>query len=307
MTLINLLSETRIGFETITNTSTLTTNGFEDVNVKAFRTLLNVNYDYVCWIRESTEKYWLRILDDRLLKFLFSTYYINSEHIFVVFRPKGQPSPNTSLSDTSFSNEVDAIASFQGLSLSTASVDNEIEPFTQTSLKELNPSEVMTIKNIAVNWSSFSDFITSKLGEGVSLFNISLSAEMRNREFATIQLTHPIWTHYILRENKGADDLLELFASTCEKIMSYEIELKKLGNPTAKFFFSDVYFSEEEIEYLLNFPTTSGLPVSRLLEVALSDKMDSYQLCSSYDLAPLYNKYLTCERVFKKKKISRII
>jgi len=35
-----------------------------------------------------------------------------------------------------------------------------------------------------------------------------------------------------------------------------------------------VYFSEEEIEYLLNFPTTSGLPFSMLLDVALLDKID---------------------------------
>lgn len=209
MALINLLSEIRTGFKKITNTATLTINGLEDVNVEAFRFMLNVNFDYVCWIRDSTEKDWLKILDDRLLKFLFSTYYVNSECIFVVFRPRGQPSPNTSQSETSLfetslsNDKVDVISSFQKLSLSSALVNNEIEPFTQTPLKELDSSEIMIIENIAVSWSSFSDFVTSELSKDISLFNIFLSAETRNGEVETIQLTRPIWTRYILRGHKG--------------------------------------------------------------------------------------------------------
>ncbi|CAG8599764.1 14113_t:CDS:1 [Funneliformis mosseae] len=325
MTIINLLSEIRTClFEKIANTATLTITDLEDVNLNAFRTMLNVDFDYVCWIKESTEEYWIRILDDRLLKFLFSTYYVNSERIFIVFRSKGQPSPNLSIDDC-----------FQKLSLSTTSVDNDIEPFTETPLKELDSTEIMIIENIAVSWSLFSDFITSKLGEGVSLLNISLSAEKGIESQSgvvtfcvDIKVLHKQVINLISCENKklilitfvfkGADCLLELFTSTCENIMSYEIELKKLHkedeslfykiqifvndlltfdssedarsrldeNPTAKILFSDVYFSVEEIEYLLSFPTSSGLPVSILLNVALSDKINSYQLCTSHDLAP---------------------
>ena len=53
MTLINLLAETS---ETITNTATLTTNELENVSIEAFCTMLNVNFDYVCWIKASTEE-----------------------------------------------------------------------------------------------------------------------------------------------------------------------------------------------------------------------------------------------------------
>ncbi|CAG8447804.1 165_t:CDS:2 [Funneliformis caledonium] len=310
MTIINLLSEIRTClFEQIANAATLTITDLEDVNLNAFQTMLNVDFDYVCWIKKSTEEYWIRILDDRLLKFSFLN----------ILR---QPSPNLSIDDC-----------FQKLSLSTTSVDNDIEPFTETPLKELDSTEIMIIENIAVSWSLFSDFITSKLGEGVSLFNISLSAEKRNRELATIKLTRPIWCRYILREHKGADCLLELLTSTCENIMSYKIELKKLHkedeslfykiqifvndlltfdssedarsrldeNPTAKFLFSDVYFSVEEIEYLLSFPTSSGLPVSMLLNVALSDKINSYQLCTSHDLAPLIQQVFNVRKDFQKE------
>ncbi|CAI2172096.1 1170_t:CDS:2 [Funneliformis geosporum] len=334
MTIINLLSENHAGIEEIINTATLTINGLEDVNVEAFSNALNVNFDYVCWIRTPKEEYWLIILDDSHLKFIFSTYYVNCERIFVVFRSKGQPSPNTNFSDTTFLNENVNVTSNQKLSLSTASVDNEIEPFTQTPLKELDTSEIMIIENIAVSWSSFSDFITSKLGEGVSLFNITLSAEIRNGEIVMIQLTRPTWTRYILRKHEGADTLLELFVSTCENKMNYEIELKKLNkensslfykiqifvndlltfgssenarsrlkeDPTAKLFLSSVYFNEEEIEYLLNFPTTSGLPLSRFFDVALADKIVSHKLCSSHDLAPLIQQVFNVRKDFQKDK-----
>ena len=127
--------------------------------------------------------------------------------------------------------------------------------------------------------------------------------------------------------------MLELFTSTCERTMNYKIEQKMLHeeneslfdkiqifvhdlltfgssenarsrleeNPMAKFFFSDVYFSEKEIEYLLNFPTASGLTVVRFLDVALSDKIDSHQICSSHDLAPLIQEVFNVRKGFQKE------
>src|SRR3954469_2917499 len=98
--------------------------------------------------------------------------------------------------------------------------------------------------------------------------------------------------------------MIELFASICENSMGYDTELKKLHanklfckikifvndllnfdssedakirlekDPMAKFFFSNVYFSEDEIEYLLNFPTASGLSFSKLLNVTLSNQIE---------------------------------
>ncbi|CAI2187886.1 18116_t:CDS:2 [Funneliformis geosporum] len=77
------------------------------------------------------------------------------------------------------------------LTLSTPA-DNTTDLFTRTELSELNPEEIMTIENIAVSQSYFQTFIISKLGEGLNLFNISLSAEMKNGEIATVQLTRLI-------------------------------------------------------------------------------------------------------------------
>ena len=108
--------------------------------------------------------------------------------------------------------------------------------------------------------------------------------------------------------------MLELFSSACENTICYDNELQKLHSSTlfskikiflndlliigsnkdakthlytdqtAKFYFSKVYFNEKEIKHILDFPTASGLSVSKLFEISLSQKTD---VCSSHDLAPL--------------------
>src|SRR5436305_436511 len=104
-------------------------------------------------------------------------------------------------------------------------------------------------------------------------------------------------------ENKSLFYKIQIFINDLLTLGSSENARSRLEeNPTAKLFFSDVYFSEEEIEYLLDFPTTSGLPVSKLLDVALSNKIDSHQLCSSHDLAPLIQQVFNVRKGFQKEK-----
>ncbi|CAG8689522.1 1456_t:CDS:2 [Funneliformis caledonium] len=62
----------------------------------------------------------------------------------------------------------------------TLSVDNYIEPFTQTKLEELNLSEVMIIKNIVVNRLLFANVIISKLSEGLRFSTLPCQTEMKN-------------------------------------------------------------------------------------------------------------------------------
>ncbi|GBC10371.1 hypothetical protein RclHR1_09580004 [Rhizophagus clarus] len=129
--------------------------------------------------------------------------------------------------------------------------------------------------------------------------------------------------------NKGADEMLEFFSSICENSMCYENELKKLHSTalflkiktflndllimgdnkdaemclhtdqTAIFYFSKVYFDEKEIKNILNFSIASGLSVSKLFELSLSQKTD---LCSSHDLAPLVQEIFGIRKGFQKEK-----
>ncbi|CAB4464359.1 hypothetical protein RhiirA5_418097 [Rhizophagus irregularis] len=70
-------------------------------------------------------------------------------------------------------------------------------------------------------------------------------------------------------------------------------------DPMAKFFFSNEYFSEKDINYLLDFPTASGLSVSELLSVELSNK---HKVCSSHELAPLLQEIFGIQKSFQKEK-----
>ncbi|GES93426.1 hypothetical protein GLOIN_2v1774202 [Rhizophagus clarus] len=82
-------------------------------------------------------------------------------------------------------------------------------------------------------------------------------------------------------------------------IISEDARSRLEENPMAKFFLSNVYFNEKDIEYLLDFPTTSGLSVSKLLSVELSNK---HQVCSSHELAPLLQETFEIQKGFQKEK-----
>jgi len=78
-----------------------------------------------------------------------------------------------------------------------------------------------------------------------------------------------------------------------------DAEMRLHTDQAGVFYFSKVYFDEKEIETILNFPTASGLSVSKLLELLLSQKID---LCSSHDLAPLVQEIFGTEGVSKGKR-----
>ncbi|CAG8522482.1 5057_t:CDS:2 [Funneliformis caledonium] len=78
-----------------------------------------------------------------------------------------------------------------------------------------------------------------------------------------------------------------------------DAEMRLHRDQTAIFYFSKVYFDEKEIENNLNFPTASGLSVSKIFELSLSQKTD---LCSSHDLAPLVQEIFGIRKGFQKEK-----
>ena len=80
---------------------------------------------------------------------------------------------------------------------------------------------------------------------------------------------------------------------------SKDAEMRLHTDQAGVFYFSKVYFDEKEIETILNLPTASGLSVSKLLELSLSQKID---LCSSHDLAPLVQEIFGIRKAFQKEK-----
>ncbi|CAB4373981.1 unnamed protein product [Rhizophagus irregularis] len=78
-----------------------------------------------------------------------------------------------------------------------------------------------------------------------------------------------------------------------------DAEMRLHMDQTAIFYFSKVYFDEKEIKNILNFPTASGLSISKLFELSLYQKTD---LCSSHDLAPLVQEIFGIRKGFQKEK-----
>ncbi|GBB97795.1 hypothetical protein RclHR1_03070011 [Rhizophagus clarus] len=104
----------------------------------------------------------------------------------------------------------------------------------------------------------------------------------------------------ILRSNDELYYRVKIFVNDLLTFSSSEDARSRLEeNPMAKFFLSNVYFNEKDIEYLLDFPTTSGLSVSKLLSVELSNK---HQVCSSHELAPLLQETFEIQKGFQKEK-----
>ncbi|GBC09724.1 hypothetical protein RclHR1_09060021 [Rhizophagus clarus] len=185
--------------------TTLTVDKPEQLTIKNLLDALNiVDSDLVCWIRGPSEEDWVKVLNDQLLQCLLS-YYIKFDKFFIVFRHKEQNSPNTTPQLSPVSNKLDNetnIVASQDLPLITTLLENVKEPFTQIPIKESDPSEIMIIENIAVNWTLFPTYVSSKLHDGINLFSIPLKVETKDGELLSIQLTRPTWTRYILRGHK---------------------------------------------------------------------------------------------------------
>jgi hypothetical protein len=93
---------------------------------------------------------------------------------------------------------------------------------------------------------------------------------------------------------------IKIFVNDLLTFSSSEVARSRLEkDPMAKFFFSNVYFNKKDSEYLLNFPTASGITISELLNEKLSNK---HQVCSSHELAPLLQETFGIQKGFQKEK-----
>jgi hypothetical protein len=78
------------------------------------------------------------------------------------------------------------------------------------------------------------------------------------------------------------------------------------SDPMAFCFMSSIYFTESELEYLLNFPTSSGLSCKNYLNVLIQSKIGpefkNATLCTSHDLATTFAKIYGIRKEYSKNK-----
>jgi len=75
--------------------------------------------------------------------------------------------------------------------------------------------------------------------------------------------------------------------------------------PMALYFMTNAYFSEEERELLLNFPSNKNVLLKDSLESMISNKIgsDTNEICSSHDLAPIIAKTFKLRKNYYKEKV----
>lgn len=105
-----------------------------------------------------------------------------------------------------------------------------------------------------------------------------------------------------LHDNKDLWMRLKMYHHDLKSFSSSEFARNRLLNTHHALFMSDCYFSDEERKYLLEFPTSSGLPLHAFLHEVLEGKRD-HELCTSHDLAPPIENVFGIRKGYEKEKL----
>ncbi|KAJ3180717.1 hypothetical protein HDU87_001830 [Geranomyces variabilis] len=222
--------------------------------------------------------------------------------------------------------------------LNIAQPQNPIDPFSPEKVGDLEAG--VTISDgrttLQVEGEYLLGYVKSQVAAGKSLKKIVISAGEKS-----VKLTTEVWVTCLLRGNKYTPELLTLFIDMCSAMKTYANMLKSLHQnsgfynrlkifvndllifekdpqaqerlefePGATLYMSSVYFTAQEITYLLQFPSGTGLTLQQTLEVTMSDKMTAaqsgrsrdFQVCTSHDLAPVICDHFVIRKGFQEEK-----
>ena len=224
---------------------------------------------------------------------------------------------------------------------------NDVEPFSRKLISSFNESDLVIIPsnspdggNISICWRNLLLHIKAQLANEVPVFEIMVeSSFMDNGEEIRLSacLTASIWQRYLLQNHEGCEDFLKLYCMLSDRIISRDKDLKtlhgnthlwlrvkiyhhdlkhstddstateRLSNTHQPYFMSDCYFSDDERYFLLNFPTSTGLPLRELFDEMQRVKVgltgESSIFCSSQDLAPIIEKVFEIRKGYDNEKL----
>lgn len=117
--------------------------------------------------------------------------------------------------------------------------------------------------------------------------------------------------HSRLKENPDLCDRIRFFLAD---LMTFgadeEAQARLEADLSAPFYMSSTYFTAEEAELLLDFPTSSGLSFRQNLEVLIGEKMGQAALgaardcglCTAHDIAPVVREVFRINKGFNETK-----
>lgn len=104
--------------------------------------------------------------------------------------------------------------------------------------------------------------------------------------------------HTSIEHNESLFIRLKFFIYDLLKFNSERLNLLSCKHP--EYYFSRFYFTEDEIEELINFHISSDMTYKDLFDEFIKTKSDSVEICTSHDIAPfIYNTFNISKRFIK--------
>ena len=83
-----------------------------------------------------------------------------------------------------------------------------------------------------------------------------------------------------------------------------ESSKSRLESFPSNHYISTVYFTQDEVDFLLKFPSSTGLlTFAQSIELMNSEKKRSFEICSSHDIAPMMMGFFGVKKGFKNEKV----
>lgn len=275
------------------------------------------------WLFDSETSLWMRITNDKILACICNFFLVNDKNL--VFRVQ---------SHNSSPNQTPEIIQRKA----TDAPSNGIEPFSQENIEDFEDTDLVQIFiegenfKLRFSWSLLLQYIKSQLSAGYSPYNIEVSAFVESvGEDIKITLTKYIWQSFLLRKHAGSIEYMKFLTDVLGNIIAVDSSLKELHNntdlcsrikvfhrdlcsftqhqenflTTHEMFMSEYYFSDEEREYLYNFPTSNGLSVKEVFNENVQNIVRSrgeFEICASHDVAPLLVTFFKLRKGYENEK-----
>jgi hypothetical protein len=223
------------------------------------------------------------------------------------------------------------------------SAGNTLKPFTMEDVSSILAHELLLLPDdenpditIGIHAPSLLLYIKSEVFDSKHIYDITVQAQSDNK-LLNITLNKNIWTTYLTRVNGCSDIFMDFMATSLgnvtkldkylldlhhnnilwKKVKVFHNDLLTFGqsavaqkrletDPMAFCFMSFIYFNESELEYLLNFPTSSGLTCRDYLNALIKSKIGpeskNATLCTSHDLATAFAKIYGIRKEYSKDK-----
>ncbi|KAJ3186064.1 hypothetical protein HDU85_000979 [Gaertneriomyces sp. JEL0708] len=215
---------------------------------------------------------------------------------------------------------------------------NDGDPFSLERVEDLANRRIIFTDGdttIAVDGEHLLDLVTSKAAAATALDDIVLECD-----YGSIRLTTEVWATAALRNNIFTSDFIRLIIGMCSSFKKYPNALKHLHQSplwmkiklylsdllrfsfdegardrletdfNARYYLTNAYFTADEAQLVLHFPSGLGLTFEQLLEVLMKQKIDQskagnsrdFSLCTSHDLAPVVKEVFGIRKGFEDEK-----